>query len=143
MTLGAVRLGLDDIGQRGLAVAFTGPDCVQWTHAAPWTTDRTQQVGAAVHRFGGYTPVLWVRLQPTGSLGVRVLQLKSWARQMPMLSAGGLVEGLEAIGGPAVGVLKLERVTFVRRNGPRAGTVCDYERAVVTELRPDPRLPRT
>lgn len=128
MTGAAVRLGLVDIGDAGLAVTFTGPDCIRWTDEKPWVTDRVERAGDEVHRYGGYTLVCWVRLQEAGRPGVRVLRLKGFALQWCVMGPGGLAESLEAIAGPTAGLLRLEHVSFMRRNGPWAGTRAEYDR---------------
>lgn len=68
---------------------------------------------------------LYFRLADNPDLGIFKFQSGSWGL-VRNLAADGVDEKLRALGGPALARLYLEEVSFVAKNGPRAGQTVSY-----------------
>ena len=74
---------------------------------------------------------LYFRLADDPDLGVFKFQSGSWSLVSDLAHFD--IEGeLEGIGGPARATLKLEEVSFVAKNGPRAGQTVTYTKPVLS-----------
>lgn len=74
---------------------------------------------------------VYFRLAAQPDLGIFKFQTGSWSLAQDLAAYD--VEGqLEEIDGPTRAVLKLEEVSFVAKNGPRAGQTVNYTKPVLT-----------
>lgn len=73
---------------------------------------------------------LYFRLAEAEDLGIFKFQTASWSLASD-LAYFGVDEELEAAGGPVRAVLGLEEVSFVAKNGPRAGQTVSYTKPTV------------
>lgn len=74
---------------------------------------------------------VYFRLAEEPDLGVFKYQTGSWSMVQDLVR-DQTVEALEEIDGPALASLKIEEVSFVAKNGPRAGQTITYKKPVLT-----------
>lgn len=74
---------------------------------------------------------VYFRLAENPDLGIFKFQSGSWSLASD-LGYNGVAEALEEIDGPAKATLALEEVSFVAKNGPRAGQTVTYTKPVLT-----------
>lgn len=77
---------------------------------------------------------VYFRLAEEPDLGVFKYQTGSWSMVQDLVR-DQTVEALEEIDGPALASLKIEEVSFVAKNGPRAGQTITYKKPVLTIAR--------
>lgn len=73
---------------------------------------------------------LYFRLVGEEDLGIFKFQTGSWSLAYD-LAADGIEDQLAEIGGPARAFLELEEVSFIAKNGPRAGQTVQYTKPVL------------
>jgi hypothetical protein len=73
---------------------------------------------------------VYFRLAEEPDLGIFKFQTGSWSMAQD-IPRDGTVEALEEIGGPAKATLTLEKVSFIAKNGPRAGQTVEYMKPVL------------
>jgi hypothetical protein len=78
---------------------------------------------------------VYFRLAEEPDLGIFKFQTGSWSMAQD-IPRDGTVEALEEIGGPAKATLALEKVSFIAKNGPRAGQTVEYTKPVLKIVGP-------
>lgn len=74
---------------------------------------------------------LYFRLVEEPELGIFKFQTGSWSMASD-IPRDGTVEAMEAIEGPILATLTLEKVSFIAKNGPRAGQTVEYTKPRLT-----------
>lgn len=74
---------------------------------------------------------VYFRLAANPDLGIFKFQTGSWSLASDLAYAG-VEDELDEIDGPTKATLKLEEVSFVAKNGPRAGQTVQYTKPVLT-----------
>lgn len=74
---------------------------------------------------------VYFRLKEEPDLGIFKYQTGSWSLAQDLVREQ-TVEALEEINGPTLATLAIEEVSFVAKNGPRAGQTVTYNKPVLT-----------